>query len=43
MEQIRRKSGLRKKLVIFVTVLAFVTYTTSGVFINVIQPYFSRM
>src|SRR5699024_570578 len=40
MEQIRRKSGLRKKLVIFVTVLAFVTYTTSGVFINMIQPYF---
>ena len=40
MKRIRRKSGLRKKLIIFVTVLAFVTYTTSGLFINVIQPKF---
>lgn len=40
MEKVRRKNGLRKKLVIFVTVLALVTYTTSGIFMNIIQPYF---
>lgn len=40
MKRIRRKSGLRKKLIIFVTVLALVTYTTSGLFINIIQPKF---
>lgn len=40
MRKIERKTGLRKKLIIFVTVLALVTYTTSGVFINVIQPKF---
>lgn len=39
-KRIRRKSGLRKKLIIFVTVLALVTYTTSGLFINIIQPKF---
>ncbi|AOV09278.1 methyl-accepting chemotaxis protein [Sporosarcina ureilytica] len=31
---------MRKKLIIFVTILAAVTYTTSGLFINVIQPKF---
>lgn len=40
MKRITRKSGLRKKLIIFVTVLAFVTYTTSAFFINIIQPNF---
>ncbi|WP_318617002.1 methyl-accepting chemotaxis protein [Sporosarcina sp. YIM B06819] len=36
----QKKFGLRKKIVLFVTVLAMVTYTTSGIFINVIQPQF---
>lgn len=40
MRKIERKNGLRKKLILFVTVLAIVTYTTSGLFINVIQPKF---
>lgn len=40
MKRTKRKSGLRKKLIIFVTILALVTYTTSGLFINVIQPRF---
>lgn len=38
MGDIGRKSGLRRKLVIFVTALALITYTTSGFFINIIQP-----
>lgn len=40
MKNTKRKSGLRKKLIIFVTALALVTYTTSGLFINIIQPQF---
>ncbi|MEK5039956.1 methyl-accepting chemotaxis protein [Sporosarcina sp. FSL K6-3457] len=41
MREIRQKKfGLRKKIVLFVTVLAMVTYTTSGIFINVVQPQF---
>ncbi|WP_203248447.1 methyl-accepting chemotaxis protein [Sporosarcina beigongshangi] len=36
----RKKFGLRKKIVLFVTILAVVTYTTSGIFINIIQPQF---
>lgn len=35
-----KKFGLQKKIVYFVTILAIVTYTTSGIFINVIQPQF---
>lgn len=34
----QKKFGLQKKVVLFVTVLAIVTYTMSGVFINIIQP-----
>lgn len=30
--------GIQKKIVLFVTILALVTYTTSAVFINFIQP-----
>ena len=33
-----KKHGLRKKLIIFVTILALATYTTSALFINVVQP-----
>lgn len=36
----RKKFGLRKKLVLFVSVLAIVTYSTSAVFINYIGPEF---
>ncbi|KXH83975.1 methyl-accepting chemotaxis protein [Sporosarcina sp. HYO08] len=36
----KKKFGLRKKLVLFVTILAIVTYTTSALFINIVQPYF---
>ncbi|WP_408020214.1 methyl-accepting chemotaxis protein [Sporosarcina soli] len=36
----KKQFGLRKKLVLFVTILAIVTYTTSAVFINFIQPQF---
>src|SRR6185312_204269 len=36
----KKQFGLRRKLVLFVTVLAIVTYTTSGVFINIVQPQF---
>ena len=36
----KKKHGLRKKLIIFVTILALATYTTSALFINVIQPQF---
>lgn len=34
------KFGLRKKLVLFVTALAIVTYSTSGVFIYILYPMF---
>lgn len=41
MKEIRQKKfGLRKKIVLFVTVLAIVTYTMSGVFINIVHPQF---
>lgn len=40
MHEHRIKHGLRKKLVIFVTILAIVTYSTSAVFLNVLQPNF---
>ncbi|MCG7343903.1 methyl-accepting chemotaxis protein [Sporosarcina sp. ACRSL] len=36
----KRKFGLRKKMVLFVTVLAIITYSTSAVFINYIGPEF---
>ncbi len=36
----QKKFGLRKKIVLFVTVLAIVTYTMSGIFINIVQPQF---
>lgn len=36
----KKKFGLRKKLVLFVTVLAVVTYSTSALFINYIGPEF---
>ncbi|WP_342513239.1 HAMP domain-containing methyl-accepting chemotaxis protein [Sporosarcina sp. FSL K6-1522] len=35
-----KKFGLQKKIVFFVTILAIVTYTTSGIFINIVQPQF---
>ena len=35
-----KKFGLRIKIVFFVTILAIVTYTMSGVFINIVQPQF---
>ncbi|MDW0114085.1 MULTISPECIES: methyl-accepting chemotaxis protein [Sporosarcina] len=35
-----KKFGLRKKLVLFVTILAIVTYSTSALFINYIGPTF---
>lgn len=37
-EKKRYSFGIQKKIVLFVTVLALVTYTTSAVFINFIQP-----
>jgi methyl-accepting chemotaxis protein len=40
MEVKERNFGLRKKLVLFVTILAIVTYTTSALVINVVQPQF---
>lgn len=36
----KRKLGLRKKLVLFVSILAVITYSTSAVFINWLQPTF---
>lgn len=36
----KKKHGLRKKLIIFVSILALTTYTTSALFINIIQPQF---
>lgn len=38
MKDSNKKFGLRKKLVLFVTILAIITYTTSALFIHVIQP-----
>ncbi|GKV66290.1 MULTISPECIES: methyl-accepting chemotaxis protein [unclassified Sporosarcina] len=35
-----KKVGLRKKLVLFVVILAVITYSTSAVFINWVQPTF---
>lgn len=35
-----KKFSLRKKLIVFVTILAITTYTTSAVFIYIIQPQF---
>lgn len=40
MKDKHRKVGLRKKLVIFVVVLAIVTYSTSALFLAFIQPRF---
>ncbi|REB05904.1 methyl-accepting chemotaxis protein [Sporosarcina sp. BI001-red] len=40
MTETKKKFGLKWKLVIFVTVLAMVTYSTSAVFINILQPQF---
>lgn len=39
-EQHHFKFGLRKQLVIFITVVALITYSTSGVFIFVLYPVF---
>lgn len=36
----KTKIGLRKKLVVFVAALAVITYSTSAVFINWVQPVF---
>lgn len=35
-----KKVGLRAKLVLFIVILAIITYTTSAVFINWVQPTF---
>lgn len=35
--------GFQKKIVIFVTVLALITYSTSALFINYVQPYLQSM
>ncbi|WP_025785589.1 methyl-accepting chemotaxis protein [Sporosarcina sp. D27] len=40
MRETKKKFGLKWKLVIFVTILAIVTYSTSAVFINFLQPQF---
>ncbi|MCM3756073.1 methyl-accepting chemotaxis protein [Sporosarcina aquimarina] len=40
MTETKKKFGLKWKLVIFVTILAIVTYSTSAVFINFLQPQF---
>ena len=32
--------SLRKKLVLFVTILALITYSTSFIFIHYLHPYF---
>ncbi|KRF65200.1 chemotaxis protein [Bacillus sp. Soil768D1] len=39
-ERTQYKFGLRKKLVIFITVLALITYSTSAFFIFVVHPMF---
>lgn len=38
--QKKNSFGLRRKMVLFVSVLAMITYTTSFVFLEIIQPYF---
>lgn len=40
MRNTERKYGLRKKLIIFVTILALITYSISAIFITYIQPQF---
>lgn len=35
-----KKFGLKRKLILFITILAIVTYTTSALFINIVQPQF---
>ncbi|WP_432354059.1 methyl-accepting chemotaxis protein [Sporosarcina sp. A2] len=40
MTETKKKFGLKWKLVLFITILAIVTYSTSAVFINIIQPQF---
>lgn len=35
-----KKHGLRKKIIIFVAILALTTYTTSALFIYIVQPQF---
>nr|WP_110928318.1 methyl-accepting chemotaxis protein [Bacillus massiliglaciei] len=39
-ERKRYKFGLRKKLVLFISVLAFITYSTTALFIFVVHPLF---
>lgn len=41
-EKKRYKFGLRKKLVLFTTTLAVITYTTSALFINFVYPFFEK-
>ena len=36
----KRKFGLKSKIVLFVVTLAVITYTTSALFINYLQPNF---
>ena len=40
MRNTQKKHGLRKKLIIFVAVLALITYSISAIFITYIQPQF---
>lgn len=40
MRNTERKYGLRKKLIIFVAILALITYSISAIFITYIQPQF---
>lgn len=40
MRKFEKKHGLRKKLIIFVTILAIITYSVSALFITVIHPKF---
>ncbi|SFB03719.1 MULTISPECIES: methyl-accepting chemotaxis protein [unclassified Bacillus (in: firmicutes)] len=41
-EKKRYKFGLRKKLVLFTTTLAVITYTTSALFIYLVYPFFEK-
>ncbi|WP_018661202.1 methyl-accepting chemotaxis protein [Heyndrickxia acidiproducens] len=43
MEKPKYKLSLAGKIVLFVTILSFITYTTSGVFIYIVYPFFSKM
>ncbi|MCM3356436.1 HAMP domain-containing methyl-accepting chemotaxis protein [Psychrobacillus sp. MER TA 171] len=45
MKEKRKKHafGFQKKIVLFVTVLAIITYSTSALFINYVQPYLQTM